>query len=259
MYTDLEAQLHDLFWNQEDVISELPLLEEFHAKKLSLEIGCGSGRLLLPLLQNGHPIDGVEISSDMTDLLAKTASEIELKPEIHTCDILQFKTEKTYERVSIPAFTCQLLDRKGFAQTLRNIHDFTTQDGQLYFTSFIPWAEIAGELPEGDWYEDHQAKLTDGSTALCKTKFTINRLRQTLNRRHQYSLSGSAKKKQHRSTQDLQWYTYPELCLLLESTGWQVKQLITDLDPSTAPHPDAHLLTIIATKNLNTTAGSNTK
>ncbi len=248
MYKDLEAQLHDLFWNQEDVISELPLLEEFHAKKLSLEIGCGSGRLLLPLLGNGHPIDGVEISADMTKLLAEAASEQGLIPEIHTCDILDFQTKKFYERVSIPAFTCQLLDRNGFEQSLRNIHDFTSEDGLLYFTSFIPWAEIAGELPEGDWYEDHQAKLSDGSVALCKTKFSINRLRQTLNRRHQYSISGPGIKKQHRSTQDLQWYTYPEICLLLGSTGWQVKQLITDLDPASAPDSDAHLLTVIASK-----------
>ncbi len=256
MYTDLEAELHDLFWNQEDVISELPLLEAFHEKKLSLEIGCGSGRLLLPLLENGHPIDGVEISADMTKLLAKNANELglglELEPEIHTCDILDFKTEKIYERVSIPAFTIQLLDRAGFEKTLRNVHDFTSNDGLLYFTSFIPWAEIAGELTEGDWYDDHQAKLSDGSTALCKTKFSINRLRQTLNRRHQYSVShpvsGSSKKKQHRSTQDLQWYTYPEICLLLELTGWKVKQLITDLEPETATHPDAHLLTVIASK-----------
>jgi len=248
VYTDLEAELHDLFWNQEDIISELPLLEEFHAKKLSLEIGCGSGRLLLPLLESGHPIDGVEISEDMTNLLAKTASDRGANPEIHTCDILDFKPEKIYERVSIPAFTCQLLDRKGFAQTLRNIHDFTTEDGLLYFTSFIPWAEIAGELPEGDWYEDHEAKLSDGSIALCKTKFSINRLRQTLNRRHQYSVAGSGKKKQHRSKQDLQWYTYPEICLLLESTGWQVEKLISDLEPDAAPHPDTHILTVIASK-----------
>jgi len=248
MYTDLEAELHDLFWNQEDVISELPMLEEFHDKKLSLEIGCGSGRLLLPLLENGHPIDGVEISSDMTDLLANSAEELGLKPEIHTCDILDFKANKSYQRVSIPAFTCMLLDRKGFAQSLEKIHDFTTNDGLLYLTSFIPWAEIAGELPEGDWYEDHQAKLKDGSEALCKTKFSINRLRQTLSRRHQYTVTGTGKKKQHRSTQELQWYTYPELCLLLQSTGWKVKQLITDLEPGATPHPDAHILTVIASK-----------
>lgn len=247
MYTDLEAELHDLFWNQEDVISELPLLEKFHDKKLSLEIGCGSGRLLLPLLQDGHPIDGVELSSDMTDLLAKNAADLKLEPEIHTLDILDFKPEKSYERVSIPAFTCQLLSRDGFSQCLKDAHSYTTDDAQIYFTSFIPWAEIAGELPEGDWYEDHQAEISGELKALCKTKFSINRLRQTLSRRHIYTISGAAKK-QHRSTQELQWYTYPELKILLESAGWQIKQLITDLDPSAAPHPDAHILTVIATK-----------
>ena len=183
----------------------------------------------------------------MTDILAKNAADLDLSPTIYTSDILDFKPEKKYERVSIPAFTCMLLDRKGFTQSLADIHSYTTEDAQLYFTSFIPWAEITGELPEGDWYEDHQATIGDGTTALCKTKFSINRLRQTLSRRHQYTLSGS-QKQQHRSTQNLQWYTYPELVLILESTGWKVKELITDLESGTTPNQDAHILTIIASK-----------
>lgn len=247
VYTNLEAELHDLFWNQDDIISELPLLEEFYAKKLALEVGCGSGRLLLPLIAEGYPIDGVEISSDMTSLLAKSAAEVNLQPEIHTVDIVEFQTSKQYERVSIPAFTCQLLSRADFSTTLENIHSYTSADGQLYFTVFIPWAEITGELPDGDWYDDHQATLSDDSTALCKTKFTINRLRQTLTRRHRYSISGGSNK-EHRSTQELQWYTYPELNIILASTGWKVKQLITDLESGTTPDSDAHILTIIATK-----------
>ena len=256
MYTDLEAQLHDTFWEQEDIISELPLLEKFYAYKTSLEIGCGSGRLLLPLLENGHPIDGVEISTEMVTLMHQNAEKKNLTSKletshIHTADIIDLKLEKTYQRVSIPAFTAQLFTRENFHLILRQIKSYTTADAQLYLTLFIPWAEITGELSEGDWYIDHEAKLGDDkkSTAQCKTKFTINRLEQTLSRKHQYSITHpSGKKQQHRCSQEIQYYTYPELQLILTTNGWQINQLITDLSPDQPSHPDAHILTIIASK-----------
>lgn len=259
MYTDLEAKLHDTFWNQDDIISELPLLEMFHDKKPSLEIGCGSGRLLLPLIAKGHPIDGVEISPEMVALLHQNSAEQNLTSElakstIYTADIVDLNLEKKYQRVSIPAFTAQLLSRENFQLLLRQIHSFTTPDAQLYLTLFIPWAEITGELNEGDWYLDHEVKIgADKSViAQCKTKFTINRLNQTLSRNHQYTLThpnnSGGKKQQHRSKQDLQYYTYPELQLILSANGWKINQLITDLDPHNPPNPDAHILTIIAGK-----------
>lgn len=250
MYIDLEAQLHDLFWNQDDVLSELPLLEKFYDRKPALEIGCGSGRLLLPLLKDGYPIDGVEISSEMTDLLAQNAAKMSLKPDITTADILDFTTSKIYQRVSIPAFTAQLLDWPGFSQMLNAMHSYTSSDAQLYITLFIPWAEIAGELNEGDWYADHEAKLDDGSLAKCKTKFAINRLHQTLSRKHQYTIETKAKsKKTHRSSQELIWFTLPEITLILATNGWKLETLITDLEPDAKPHSDAHILTIIAQKS----------
>jgi cyclopropane fatty-acyl-phospholipid synthase-like methyltransferase len=256
LYTDLEATLHDSFWNQEEIISELPLLETFHDKKSSLEIGCGSGRLLLPLLANGHPIDGVEISAEMVSLLHQNATEKHLttsleKSTIYCADIIDLNLTESYERVSIPAFTAQLLTRENFQRLLQQIHSFTTPDAQIYLTLFIPWAEITGELNEGDWYLDHEVKLGNDKSILaqCKTKFTINRLQQSLSRKHHYTLTHpNGKKQQHRSAQDLQYYTYPELQLILASNHWKINQLITDLEPGKAPNPDAHILTIIAGK-----------
>ncbi len=250
MYIDLEAQLHDLFWNQEDVLSELPLLERFYDRKPALEIGCGSGRLLLPLLEDGYPIDGVEISSDMTDILHKDAAEKALTPIVTTKNILDFATNSIYDKVSIPAFTAQLLDRPGFRQMLTTIKNYTSPEAQLYMTLFIPWAEITGELDEGDWYPAHEANLTDGSLAQCKTKFAINRLQQTLSRKHQYTVTTkSGKKKIHRSSQELIWFTLPELKLILAVTGWKLDNLITDLELDAEPHSDAHILTVIASKS----------
>src|SRR5688572_23453449 len=59
-YTSLEALLHDAFWAEEGEPAELQLLDETLREYPgpSLEIGCGSGRLLLPLLQKGHQVEG---------------------------------------------------------------------------------------------------------------------------------------------------------------------------------------------------------
>ncbi len=180
----------------------------------------------------------------------KLTSKLE-EASIHTADIVDLELEKKYERISIPAFTAQLLTRENFQYLLSQMQSYTTADAQVYFTLFIPWAEIAGELPEGEWYVDHEAKLDDGkeTTALCKTKFGINRLHQKLSRKHQYTVTHpSGQKQQHRSNQELQWYSYPEIQLMLAASGWKVEKLITDLEPQEAAHPDAHILTIIASK-----------
>ena len=262
MYTDLEAKLHDTFWEQEDIISELPLLEDFHSDKLSLEIGCGSGRLLLPLLKRGTPIDGVELSSEMVEILHNNADKLDLHPklneqQIHTANIIDCPLEKKYERVSVPAFTAQLLSRENFQTMLKQAQNYTSDDAQLYLTLFIPWAEIAGELSEGDWYLDHEAPVGENknSKAVCKTKFSINRLNQQLSRKHHYTVTHpSGKKQEHRSSQEIQWYNYQEIKLILKLAGWKETMLITDLelasatDPEVGPDPDAHILTIIVEK-----------
>lgn len=249
MYENLEASLHDLFWEQEDVLSELPLLETFHAQLPSLEIGSGSGRLLLPLLKNGCPIEGVEISADMVELFKENAKAAELDAKVYQQDILEFEPSSKYQRISIPAFTLQLLKREDVPTLLSKLHNWTKDDGKIYFTVFIPWAEIAGELDEGTWYEDHQVDLSGGKTAECKTKFTINRLQQFLLRNHHYTITTkNGRKQEHRSRQMVQWYTLPELTVLLSSSGWNIEKLITDLEPDSAPESNAHLLTAITEK-----------
>ena len=51
-YLSLEAELHDVFWQAADDGSELRLMSAFLRRHPgpALEIGCGSGRLLLPML-----------------------------------------------------------------------------------------------------------------------------------------------------------------------------------------------------------------
>jgi len=265
MYDSLEAELHDLFWDQEGTSIEIDFINEILSSKppahtssegkiKSLEIGCGSGRLLIPLLEKGHHIDGVDTSADMINLLESNLTDTH--PHLLS-DIITHhgKTEEMelscYDHFLIPAFTIQLMPDP--AAFLKHLHAHSKDQCSLYLTTFIPWAEIAGELEEEDWYADHSAVTTEGQTAQCRTQFTIDRTQQKLYRKHEYQLSGGSKKSKttnrtHSTTQDVTWFYYKELLNLLTLTGWDTTKTIFDFDPS-SDGENAHLLTIFANKS----------
>ena len=120
----------------------------------------------------------------------------------------------------------------------------------MYFTLFIPWAEICGELEEGRWYEDHDAVHQDGSKASCKTRFSIDRTHQILRRKHRYQLKSAkgGEVLKHEPEQSLRWYSYTEMNTLLKLTGWKVENCIFDFDPE-GDSENAHLLTFEVVKN----------
>ena len=84
-YTSLEALLHDAFWAEEGEPAELALLDEVLREHPgpSLEVGCGSGRLLLPLLQKGHDVEGLELSGEMLAMCRTAAEDLSLEPVLH--------------------------------------------------------------------------------------------------------------------------------------------------------------------------------
>lgn len=251
MYQSLEATLHDAFWNaEEENASELPLLSQFlkDYPGKALELGCGSGRLLLQLLEEGHDVEGMEFSADMINLLEETAKERSLSPKIYHADVLEpLDLESKYRSFLIPAFTLQLFSRGQAADLLSRLHEAAEDNAALYLTTFMPWAEIVGELEEDEWYVDKEITLDDHSVARCETRHTIDRLNQTLHRFHRYSLTSSdgMDTQTHKSEQMLRYYGLPELSQMLESCSWEIEDVITDLSPGIL-HSNAQLLTIVA-------------
>ena len=99
MYQSLEAKLHDAFWDAEEGPSELELLEAFHRDHpgRALELGCGSGRLLLPLLDSGLDIEGIDLSPDMLDLCREKAAaqNLQFYPSSYTPGTFKLDTSQT--------------------------------------------------------------------------------------------------------------------------------------------------------------------
>ena len=247
MYQKLEARLHDLFWEAQGEAGELPLIERFLKQYpgTALELGCGSGRLLLALLEKGFLIEGLDNSAEMLTLCRNDKGDCDAV--LHHASIEDFELKTLYDAIIIPAFTLQLLDPENMATTLSNIRRHLRPGGGLYLTTFIPWAEIIGELEPGSWFLDQETKMADGNTARCYTRFEIKRFAQLLMREHRYEIvSGDAQiVETSESAQRLSWYWPREMTMLLYDAGFSTPEIICDFMPGVPCHDDSQMLTFI--------------
>lgn len=229
-YLSLEARLHDAFWAAADDGSELSLIAEFLKQHPgpALEIGCGSGRLLFPLVQAGHEVEGLELSPDMLDLARAEALRRGISPTLHQGDMGAWNAPRPFAALLAPAFTVQL--GADPAAMLRHWHGWLNPRGGLYLTVFTPLAELAGDLPENEWYDDHRATLDDGREALLETRHSLDEENRLLHREHRYRLGGK-EPESHASRQTIRWFEEGELEGLLAEAGFAVEAVLTDFHP----------------------------
>ncbi len=237
-YLSLEAELHDAFWDAEDDASEVALMADFlrlHPGP-ALEMGAGSGRLMFPLLQMGFDVEGVELSEDMLQIAKARSQALDLHAQIHLGDMAAWQGEKKFAALLAPAFALQLADDPG--AVLGRWFQLLEHGGGLYLTVFMPYAELLGDLPENEWYDDHRVTLPDGRTGLLESRHRLDHSQQIVERDHRYSLSGNPPQ-HHESHQSIRWFEHAQMVALLESHGFGVERFFLDFDADwQVPDPD---------------------
>jgi SAM-dependent methyltransferase len=230
-YLSLEAELHDAFWAEDDDASEVKLLAEFLTDHPgpALEVGCGSGRLMFPLLERGFDVEGLELSPDMLALARAEASRRGMNAVFHEGDMTRWTGPRRYASLLVPAFTLQLAADP--AATLIHWKNLMEADGALYLTTFTPFAELAGDQPENEWYPDHEATLPDGRIARIETRHSMDAEARLLHREHRYSIDTDPPRVHH-SRQTIRWFAEGELEWLLDHAGFEVIRSFADFDPS---------------------------
>ncbi len=194
----------------------------------ALEIGSGSGRLMFPLVQMGLEVEGLELSEDMLELGNARARRLGIQPVVHAGDMSTWSDGRRFSALLAPAFTLQLAGDP--EATLRHWHGLLENGGGLYLTLFMPYAELLGDLPENEWYEDHKVTLPDGRLGLLETRHRLDHARQTVDREHRYSLSGDPPVT-HESRQSIRWIEHGQIVEMLERRGFRIDRFFVDFHP----------------------------
>ena len=83
----------------------------------ALEVGCGTGRLLLDYLSEGLDVDGVDVSPEMLELCRKNAKDLGLRPTLYQQAVESLDVPRKYRTIFIPSSSFQLVTDLTDAQT----------------------------------------------------------------------------------------------------------------------------------------------
>ena len=72
------------------------------AKGPVLDVCCGTGRILLPCLQAGVDIEGLDLFVPMLDTLRQKSTQLGLSPRLHQADMSDFDLPRRYALVMTP-------------------------------------------------------------------------------------------------------------------------------------------------------------
>ncbi len=117
---------------------------EFYSERLKsckgkiLEPGVGTGRILIPLLENGFNIDGFDVSDDMLKICRKNCQNRGLNPNLFKEQMETFSLDEKYDAIIVPTGTFLLIhEREDSIKALKNFYNHLTNSGKLIIDLFL--------------------------------------------------------------------------------------------------------------------------
>jgi SAM-dependent methyltransferase len=221
-YEGFVAEIYDAWFPSGEVYEDT----EFFFRHVSagggpaLDVGCGSGRLLIPFLENGLDVEGLDVSKDMLEQCRARGKEAGVEPQLHCQWMQQLELPRRYQCIYIPFCSFQLvLDRNDAQEALRRFHQHLVPGGKLLVTNYIPW---------GDMHARHEWRLRrtasrprDGATVLMHEAIGVDRHQQIQTDWVRYEVYQRGKLvESYLRTLRMRWYLPHEFSLMTENAGF---------------------------------------
>jgi ubiquinone/menaquinone biosynthesis C-methylase UbiE len=234
------ARFYDL--DYADFLEDLHLVQQFAARCGSplLELGCGTGRLLLPLAAAGYEVTGVDLSSAMLEIARRKAQDQGLEGRVSLVqqDMRELDLEDRYNMAFAAINTfMSLADTRDQVAALTRIREHLVPGGLLLLDLFNP---DLGRLLDAQGQLVLEKVMTEPETGHSLIKFRSQIVDPVEQQVHVTlildSIDSAGQVQRTLFPYSLRFLYRQELELLLEQSGFQLEALYGsyDLDRFTA-------------------------
>jgi ubiquinone/menaquinone biosynthesis C-methylase UbiE len=210
-----------------------------------LEVACGSGRVLIPLIQEGLSIDGIDNSKLMLDSCREKCSELGFSAVLFEGDMCKFKLSKRYEAIIIPGGSIQLIEsRNDLISALKCYHDHLKVNGILMIDTFLQTEFTSSSSKTRLWENGNNEVIT-----LEEKRVDVDLINQRVISLLKYEKwkDGELVKTELQRL-PLSWYGVQEFKLILENAGFADITISGNYKYGAAPEDASRMITYEARK-----------
>jgi len=207
-----------------------------------LEAMSGSGRLLVPLIEEGCRMHGVDISDAMLASCAARLASAARDAPLFRQDIAELNLPFRYAAAFVAAGSLQLLTtRDALRDALACMRAHLVDPGLLLLDLFIPDAAL--HPPGAPVVEFENVVLSDGSQIMHRCETSADAKRRCIHAASRYErrVSGRIVERDDEHL-TLTWYDEDEILSLLRNTGYRDAKI----EPPAWPRDDAQSFAVSA-------------
>jgi SAM-dependent methyltransferase len=206
-----------------------------------LELGCGTGRLMIPLVETGLEIHGLDASAAMLEAAKhkrdQLSSETAKRMHLHLGDMAQFDLKQKFAFIYIAFRSFQILSTPEIQrQCLACIHKHLTSRGKLIINLFDPrYDMIMPGRQESTQPTREFVHPVSGNRVVVETlERIVDPLGQTFEERWRFTENGpdGDTLRQEEEHLKLRWTFRYEMRHLVESCGFVVEAEYSDFHRS---------------------------
>jgi len=203
-----------------------------------LDIGCGTGRVLLHLAQEGHMVHGIDNSRQMLDLLDQKLDIFPHLQEFITYtdgDILTFESDRQYKLVLLTYNALMHFHTQEIQiQLLERLHTLTSKEGLLVLDLPNAGETFATQDTDAILLDRKFIEPESGHLVMVSSVSYLDRTTQLLQVDWIYDeIDGDGVIRRLIAPHMLRYYFFSEIKLLLERTSFEITEVYgsTDEDP----------------------------
>jgi ubiquinone/menaquinone biosynthesis C-methylase UbiE len=192
----------------------------------ALDVGCGTGRLVLDYLQQGIDCDGVDNSPEMLALCKAKAASLGLSPTLYEQPMEALDLPRRYRTIFVPSSSFQLLtDQAAAGEALQRFFSHLELGGLLVMPFMVLWP---GSTPPHDtwtdWLKAGQARRPDDGALVrrqTRVKFDLEQQLEHTEDRYEVVVVGEVVQEEVQlMSPATRWYTQEQSAGLYRDAGF---------------------------------------